>query len=355
MPKILVAEDEPQVRKMLVDSLFYAGYDVIEAADGAATLEMACSEQPDLILLDVWMPVMDGLEVLARLRKTPTIEATPVIMVTAWEAAEGEQVAMDLGAIHYITKPWEPGMVEAAVRIGLLGAGTVTTPIKVGNILLDQSLGGGIPVGLLTLIEGSSSAGKSVLCQHLIYGSVRDGHRAACFTSENSIRSLVTQMGSIGLNVAAHVGNGDLLIHPFRAPDPLEDTGASLPEFALEVERLPKKYNIIFVDAITNLASSSPEQAILGFFSSCKRLCSNGKSMILVAHSSAFDEGMLTRLRSLCDAHLRLYVENVRGKQVRIMEVSKVHNADLATGNVVSFTVEPGIGMRIVPMAQAKA
>ena len=138
-------------------------------------------------------------------------------------------------------------------------------------------------------------------------------------------------------------------------PDPLEDTGASLPEFALEVERLPKKYNIIFVDAITNLASSSPEQAILGFFSSCKRLCSNGKSMILVAHSSAFDEGMLTRLRSLCDAHLRLYVENVRGKQVRIMEVSKVHNADLATGNVVSFTVEPGIGMRIVPMAQAKA
>ncbi len=77
--------------------------------------------------------------------------------------------------------------------------------------------------------------------------------------------------------------------------------------------------------------------------------------MILVAHSSAFDEGMLTRLRSLCDAHLRLYVENVRGKQVRIMEVSKVHSADLATGNVVSFTVEPGMGMRIVPMSKAKA
>ena len=355
MPKILVAEDEQQVRKMLVDSLFYAGYDVIEAADGGEAFEKACSEQPDLILLDVWMPVMDGLEVLARLGKTAAMEKTPVIMVTAWEASEGEQVAMDLGAIHYITKPWEPGMVEAAIRIGLLRAGTVTTPIKIGDVLLDKSLGGGIPVGSLTLIEGTSSAGKSVLCQHLIYGSVRDGHRAACFTSENSVRSLVTQMRSIGLNVAAHVRDGDLLIHPMREPDPLESTGAALPELVLEVEQLPKKYNIIFVDAITNLASSSPEQAILAFFNSCKRLCSNGKSMILVAHSSAFDERVLTRLRSLCDAHLRLYVENVGGKQVRIMEVSKIHDADLATGNVVTFTVEPGMGMRIAPVAIAKA
>ena len=122
-----------------------------------------------------------------------------------------------------------------------------------------------------------------------------------------------------------------------------------------ELAKLPKKYNVIFVDAITNLASSSTEQSILSFFSYCKGLCGNGKSMILVAHSSAFDEGMLTRLRSLCDAHLRLYVENVRGKQVRTMEVSKVHNADQATGNVVSFNVEPGMGMRILPMSKAKA
>ncbi len=76
---------------------------------------------------------------------------------------------------------------------------------------------------------------------------------------------------------------------------------------------------------------------------------------ILVAHSSAFDEGSLTRLRSLCDVHLRLYVENVMGKQMRIMAVSKVHGADLATCKVVSFTVEPGMGMRIVPRSKAKA
>lgn len=355
MPKILVADDEPHVRKILVDSLFSAGYDVIEAADGSEALGKACDEIPDLILLDMWMPAMDGLEVLQKLGKNPVTDQIPVIIVTAWEAAEGEQAALDLGAIHYLTKPWPPGMLEAVVRIGLLRGGTVTTPIKVGNMQLDQSLGGGIPLGSLTLIEGSSSAGKSVLCQHLIYGSVRDGHRVACFTSENSVRSLVTQMSSIGLNVAGHVGNGDLLIHPLSTPDPLEDTGTSLQEFIQEINRLPRKYNVIFVDAITNLACISPEQAILSFFSSCKTLCDNGKSIILVAHSSAFDEAMLTRLRSLCDAHLRLFVENVRGKQVRTMEVSKVHNADMATGTVVSFNVEPGMGMRILPMSKAKA
>ena len=74
-----------------------------------------------------------------------------------------------------------------------------------------------------------------------------------------------------------------------------------------------------------------------------------------VAGAVAFDDGILTRLRSLCDAHLRLYVENVSGKRVRIMEVSQEHSADMATGNVVSFTVEPGMGMRILPMSKAKA
>ena len=74
-----------------------------------------------------------------------------------------------------------------------------------------------------------------------------------------------------------------------------------------------------------------------------------------VAGAVASDERMLTRLRSLCDAHLRLFVENVSGKQVRTMEVSKVHKADLATGNLVSFNVGPKLGMYILPMSKAKA
>ena len=115
MSKILVAEDEEHIRKMLVDLLFYEGYDVIEAADGGAALEMACSEQPDLILLDVMMPVMDGFQVLEKLKNDLSTQSIPVIMVTAKGQERDELQARATGAWDYITKPWEPGEVESKV------------------------------------------------------------------------------------------------------------------------------------------------------------------------------------------------------------------------------------------------
>ena len=69
----------------------------------------------------------------------------------------------------------------------------------------------------------------------------------------------------------------------------------------------------------------------------------------------SFDEGMLIRVRSLCDAHVRLRLEEVGERLVKIMEVSKVRNAERSTGNIISFDVEPGMGMKIIPITKAKA
>ncbi len=355
MAKVLVVDDEQFIRKALVDILFYAGYDVVEVEDGSLALETACREQPDVIFLDVDMPVMNGFEALKRLRENPTTAETPVIMLTALEAAQGEQATLDLGVDHYITKPWEPDMVEAAVRITLRKLGTVSTPVRIGEKLLDQKLGGGIPLASLTLIEGTSSAGKSVLCQHLMSGALRDGHRVTCFTSENSVRSLVTQMGSIGLDVASDVRADKFRIYPMEEPPPSADPGALLAELAQEIAGVPKHYKVICVDAITNLTSVSEDHAIISFFSSCKRLADSGRVIILVAHSSAFYETMLVRLRALCDAHLSLRVETTGTKQARVMEVSKIHNSEGMTGNVVYFNVEPGFGMRMLPFSKVQA
>ncbi len=355
MAKVLVVDDEQLIRKALVDILFYAGYDVVEAEDGSLALDIACREQPDVIFLDVDMPVMNGFDALKRLRENPTTAETPVIMLTTLEAAQGEQATLDLGVDHYITKPWEPDMVEAAVRITLRKLGTVNTPVRIGEQLLDQKLGGGIPLASLTLIEGTSSAGKSVLCQHLMSGALRDGHRVTCFTSENSVRSLVTQMGSIGLDVASDVRADEFRIYPMEEPPPSADPGALLAELAQEIASVPKHYKVICVDAITNLTSVSEDHAIIDFFSSCKRLADSGKVIILVAHSSAFYELMLVRLRALCDAHISLRVESVGAKQARVMEVFKIHNSEGMTDNVVYFKVEPRVGMRMLPFAKARA
>ena len=73
--------------------------------------------------------------------------------------------------------------------------------ISTGHPEIDKKLGGGLPIGSLTLIEGQSDAGKSVLCQQMIWGSLKSGYNVVVFTSENSAKSLVKQMDSLGLGI----------------------------------------------------------------------------------------------------------------------------------------------------------
>ena len=123
MTKALVVEDERDIRQLLVDNLFDFGYDVLESRDGGEAVQMASQELPDLIFLDVMLPVMDGFKVLRELRENPLTEAIPVILLTAVGAPEGEQRAMDLGVRHYISKPFEPETLRATLRVALREAG----------------------------------------------------------------------------------------------------------------------------------------------------------------------------------------------------------------------------------------
>lgn len=115
MTKILVVEDELDIRELLVDILTDAGYAVIESADGGAALEKVGQERPDIILLDMMMPVLDGLQVLQKLKEAPDTQATPVIMVSAKSQEQDVRDAKAAGAWDYLIKPWEPGEVELKV------------------------------------------------------------------------------------------------------------------------------------------------------------------------------------------------------------------------------------------------
>ena len=370
MAKVLVVDDERGIRDLLTKRLANAGYEVIEAEGGRSALIMARQQRPDVILLDLIMPVMDGFEVLGRLRGNPETEAIPVIFLTALPAEHGETQGMRFGVTHYITKPWKRGMVEAAVNVALRESTTPTgeasvsqTPaipqvlsvVKTGERLLDDRLGGGIRPGSLTLIEGTSSAGKSVLCQHLVYGALTGGHGVAFCTSENTVNSLVTQMRSIGLDVEDHLKRGRLKICPVEELTTGGEAEGLMANLAHNMEQLTRQFSVITVDAITNIASYSQEIPIITFFSHCKRLCSLGTTVILVAHSAAFDEKLLVRLRALCDAHLSLRVERLGANLSKTLEARKIHNADMNTGNMVNFDVEPGIGIRISPVNRVKA
>ncbi len=220
---------------------------------------------------------------------------------------------------------------------------------------VDEKLGGGIPEGSLCLIEGHSDAGKSVLCQHLTCGTLGTGDASvAYYTTENNVRSLITQMNSLSLHVLDHFLADYLRIYPLTFHGSLQ--GGHKPFYVLtnHFSRLPREFKLIIVDSITLLVSHSDPVSIIDFFSRCKGLCDDGRTIILVAHSYAFEEEMLARTRSLCDARFRLKLEQVGDRMIKLMEVLKVRGADRPTGDVVSFDIEPRLGMRIIPLAKAR-
>ena len=220
---------------------------------------------------------------------------------------------------------------------------------------VDEKLGGGIPIGSLGLVEGHSDAGKSVLCQHLAYGALSSAVTSvAYYTTENTVKSLISQMDSLSLFTMDHFLIDYLRIFPLTLRSEIANTDKPFRYLKRHFAGLPRQFGLIVVDSITLIVAHSNPVSIIDFFSACKDLCDMGRSIILVAHAYAFDEEVLSRTRSLCDAHLRIRLEQMGDKLVKIMEVLKVRGAESKTGDSVGFEVEPRKGMHIIPLSKAR-
>lgn len=115
-PHILVADDEPHIGKIIQMKLELGPYRVTLVPDGRAALEALEGDEPiDLVLLDIMMPHMSGLEVLARLREVPRWRSTPVIMLTAKGQDGDRKRALELGATDFLTKPFSPNKLLARI------------------------------------------------------------------------------------------------------------------------------------------------------------------------------------------------------------------------------------------------
>ena len=114
MKTILVVDDEPKIVKLVRDYLERAGFGVRVAADGKSALSLARTEKPDLVILDLGLPKMDGLDVTRELRKVSNV---PVIMLTGRSEESDKLIGLELGADDYITKPFSPKELVARVRV----------------------------------------------------------------------------------------------------------------------------------------------------------------------------------------------------------------------------------------------
>ena len=177
--------------------------------------------------------------------------------------------------------------------------------LSTGNAELDKKIADGLPLESLTLIEGENDTGKSVLTQQIIWGAMKQGFSVDLFTTESTTKSFLKQMESMSLDISDYFAWGYIKV-------------------------------------------------FLTFFTSCISLVDHGKTILVTLHTYAFEEDTLVRIRSISDAHLNMKKALVGDKYVMVMEVNKVRGARKTTGNLVSFEVHPGYGMKVIPMSFAR-
>ena len=137
MKRVLVVEDEIKIARLVRDYLHQAGFEVLEAADGAAALSLVRAERPDMVVLDLGLPGMDGLDVTRALR---AVSSVPIIMLTARSEETDRIVGLELGADDYVTKPFSPKELVARIRAVLrradatVGGGEM---IRAGSVEVD--------------------------------------------------------------------------------------------------------------------------------------------------------------------------------------------------------------------------
>ncbi len=143
MPKrlVLVIDDEKDILKLLQYNLEKEGYQVLTAATGEAGFEMARSKSPDLILLDLMLPGVDGLEICKMLRADPKTRQVPVLMLTAKNTETDQIVGLEIGASDYIAKPFSVRVLLARVKNAFRHRESQKDPgvvLKAGELLLDR-------------------------------------------------------------------------------------------------------------------------------------------------------------------------------------------------------------------------
>lgn len=169
MARILIVEDEEKIARFVTLELEHEGYQVEHAADGRTAVDLALERNYDLILLDVLLPQLNGMEVLRRVRKHKDV---PVIMVTARDAVMDKVAGLDAGADDYLTKPFAIEELFARIRVALKRSEAVRAASGVGGIGMGAASDAGVGAGAIPPISDSAQASASPSPATLTVGSV---------------------------------------------------------------------------------------------------------------------------------------------------------------------------------------
>ena len=169
MARILIVEDEEKIARFVTLELEHEGYQVEHAADGRTAVDLALERDYDLILLDVLLPQLNGMEVLRRVRKHKDV---PVIMVTARDAVMDKVAGLDAGADDYLTKPFAIEELFARIRVALKRSEAVRAASVVGGAGAGMAGGAGVGATAMPPVGDSTQVSASLSPATLTVGSV---------------------------------------------------------------------------------------------------------------------------------------------------------------------------------------
>jgi two-component system, OmpR family, response regulator len=207
---ILIVDDDPHIRQLLAFALSKAGWETIEAGDGEEGLALATAQRPDLVILDINMPKMDGLEVCRRLRSEGDL---PILFLSSRDDEIDRVLGIELGADDYVVKPFSPREVVARVTAilrrsaGRAPTGTAVNAINHGKLSLDvegwRAAWDGSEIGLtvteFTLLKALASAPSRVFTRDMIIDQLHGpGFAITDRTIDSHIRNLRAKFASVG-------------------------------------------------------------------------------------------------------------------------------------------------------------
>lgn len=380
-PEILVVDDEEHIRDLLERNLQEAGFKTVSADNGSTAIQCIVNRRPDVMLVDLSMPKMDGLELLTKIRQDPATESIPVIVLTAVPPRRAQLKTWKLGVQHYIQKPVTYDRLILTVRVALREAQeklvtrseneetlAVDTQRQQSlrspkSSVLDSILALGTVPRHLTFLYGRLGTGKSVLAQSMAYEAALQQRPVVYITSdvpksgrrfsspmagtEDEVESAIAaRMESIGLHIDPMRRDGSFKVAPIDYP--MGIPSALMGERAIDgiakaVELAPVGRSLVVIDDITVLAGIDQGLALVRLMSYIKTIVDAGMSVIMCTQLGTMESRSINNLLTTSDTFLRL----AKSGTANALIVQKSESARLTAGMRLKFVVEQGSGIRV--------
>ena len=228
MARVLIVDDDPDIQRLVSYNLAQAGFEVVSAASGSGALAAAEKQPPDLIILDIMLPDLDGLEVCRRIRQHENLRRVPIIMLTARTQEMDRVVGFELGADDYVPKPFSPRELVLRVKsIFRRVSSDEGTSLKVGDIELlperREVIVGSRSITLTAkefdLLEQLMRARGNVLTRETLMNKVWGYHQQATSrTLDTHVRRLREKLGDAAFHLETVQKVGYRLATPREAP-----------------------------------------------------------------------------------------------------------------------------------------